>query len=477
MGKNFSAVFVSLALSWLFCELLLRLFTPSALEDVEYFSGFTGAPACFQKIKNAAGEDCHATNPRVELAPDTFAVRKAPNTYRIFVLGGSTTYGEPWGPAGAFARWLEERLDFQAVPRDYEVINCGHKGFGSFREKVIFEEIMRYDPDLIVIYSGVNEMREFTFHRMEIAIEKRPLLRRLKRMADHSHVFRLGFAASGKQKLASFGAQNVHEILIHSPRDLSVYKAKLDYARRIHRLLRAEGAPGADTAQLWQEMLSPWHPEMRRNFQRNLAEMAAQCRAQNVPLLLLTRARNFYGSPQFMARFEREDSANEVIRAVARAYGVPVVSSVEAIKRTMGPATGFQAFADEVHPTLACNQILAQAIADTLFLRGWLGLRGARPQSAEASYRIRERELASALRPNAGVLALRGWQALFENFERVHEPAVRNEIQSLARAALALNPRQVEAYFLLGALAHAESDTALAQQNWQALAEQFSALR
>src|ERR1700748_1767652 len=41
---------------------------------------------------------------------EIFAINKSPNTFRIFVLGESTTIGYPFRPNGSFHRWLQYRL-------------------------------------------------------------------------------------------------------------------------------------------------------------------------------------------------------------------------------------------------------------------------------------------------------------------------------------------------------------------------------
>jgi len=73
-----------------------------------------------------------------------FPAVKAPNTVRIFVLGGSVAYN--WN-------------DYEDVPdKDFEIINCGMPGYDSYRVYLIAKEILSYKPDLIVVFSGNNEV-------------------------------------------------------------------------------------------------------------------------------------------------------------------------------------------------------------------------------------------------------------------------------------------------------------------------------
>ena len=48
--------------------------------------------------------------------------RQAPETYRIFCLGGSTTYGRPYNDTTSFAGWLRELLPVADPQRRWEVI-------------------------------------------------------------------------------------------------------------------------------------------------------------------------------------------------------------------------------------------------------------------------------------------------------------------------------------------------------------------
>ncbi len=89
-----------------------------------------------------------------------FLKNKPAGTYRIFTVGGSTTYGHPYDDAGSFSAWLREFLPVADASRPWEVINAGGISYASYRVSVVMEELAAYDPDLFVIYSGQNEFLE-----------------------------------------------------------------------------------------------------------------------------------------------------------------------------------------------------------------------------------------------------------------------------------------------------------------------------
>ncbi|HAY80955.1 MAG TPA: hypothetical protein DCY79_14205, partial [Planctomycetaceae bacterium] len=89
-----------------------------------------------------------------------FAAEKPEGCYRVFCLGGSTVRGRPYQTDTAFARWLELELATCDPSRTYEVVNCGGLSYASYRLRVLLDEVLQYDPDLIVLATGHNEFLE-----------------------------------------------------------------------------------------------------------------------------------------------------------------------------------------------------------------------------------------------------------------------------------------------------------------------------
>jgi tetratricopeptide (TPR) repeat protein len=83
--------------------------------------------------------------------------KKDPNTLRFFVLGESTTIGYPYFHNGSFHRWLLYRLLHTYPDKHFEIINLSLTAVNSYTVKTFAEEIVRYEPDAVLIYSGQNE--------------------------------------------------------------------------------------------------------------------------------------------------------------------------------------------------------------------------------------------------------------------------------------------------------------------------------
>jgi len=89
-----------------------------------------------------------------------FARNKPAGTYRIFCMGGSTTFGRPYNDMTSFCGWLRAMLPKADSSRQWELINAGGVSYASYRVAALMEELIRYEPDLFIIYTGHNEFLE-----------------------------------------------------------------------------------------------------------------------------------------------------------------------------------------------------------------------------------------------------------------------------------------------------------------------------
>jgi tetratricopeptide (TPR) repeat protein len=80
--------------------------------------------------------------------------------FRIFCVGGSTTFGRPYDDATSFCGWLRELLPVADPGRKWEVVNAGGVSYASYRVALVMEELVDYEPDLFIVYTGHNEFLE-----------------------------------------------------------------------------------------------------------------------------------------------------------------------------------------------------------------------------------------------------------------------------------------------------------------------------
>lgn len=98
---------------------------------------------------------------RAEFTPtprkDLFLQKKPENGYRIFVLGGSTVAGFPYGNNLTFPRILQRRLIDLFPEKHIEVVNCAFTAINTYTLLDYMDEILQQKSDLILVYAGHNE--------------------------------------------------------------------------------------------------------------------------------------------------------------------------------------------------------------------------------------------------------------------------------------------------------------------------------
>ncbi len=88
---------------------------------------------------------------------ERFKKEKAPGTFRVFVLGESTTIGYPYMHNGSFHRLLQYLLLHEYPSLNTEIINISLTAVNSYTVKEFAKEVVDYAPDVVMIYSGHNE--------------------------------------------------------------------------------------------------------------------------------------------------------------------------------------------------------------------------------------------------------------------------------------------------------------------------------
>ncbi len=173
LAANLALAFGAPLLFFAAAELVLKVAGVQPLSLTEdAFVGYSAAQPLFVDSTGSSGEAFKVTNPvkYSHFNPQAFPAMKAPGTYRIFTLGGSTTYGHPFHDPTSYTGWLRAFLAKAHPARRYEVINCGGISYASYREAQLMAELIRYEPDLFVIYTGQNEFLEERTYRGVAAI-------------------------------------------------------------------------------------------------------------------------------------------------------------------------------------------------------------------------------------------------------------------------------------------------------------------
>jgi lysophospholipase L1-like esterase len=108
-----------------------------------------------------------------------FTREKPPGTYRIMMLGDSTTFG--WGVRleDTAAKFLERKLN-EHLPPGYdkvEVINTGVGNYDTVQEVTYYETIGRtYHPDLVVLVFFINDPEPVPVEKKSFLIDRSYLI-------------------------------------------------------------------------------------------------------------------------------------------------------------------------------------------------------------------------------------------------------------------------------------------------------------
>jgi tetratricopeptide (TPR) repeat protein len=139
----------------LLAEVLLRLFNYG--HDTSLFIRYPDDPNYWVINKYASEKYFTDTTNATKGNIEPFRIIKAKNTFRIFVLGESTTAGYPYLHNGSFHRWLQYRLMHTYPDVNFEVINVSLTAVNSYTVLDFGKQVANYQPDALLVYTGHNE--------------------------------------------------------------------------------------------------------------------------------------------------------------------------------------------------------------------------------------------------------------------------------------------------------------------------------
>ena len=332
--------------------------------------------------------------------PVHFAEQKAPEAYRVFALGGSASLGWPHAFTRSYPYFLQRKLEKLLPTRNPEVHNLGGMMFPTYKVRILFEEIIEYEPDLILIYAGNNEFLDDALYlensepsatTMEVSA-KPPLQRR----AD-------SFFGMDRRSISwSFHKPNP---VWEDPEQFST--ARAHYRHNLEAMARACQKAGVPLLLLtvpanleWKPNVSVHEPEIspsqldlwKKNYAAGWRELEAERFEAAAGLLQQacdagTRyaeswfylGRALQGAGRYQEAKQALEKAlyldaypfrclfNEDIHEVAHRLEVPLVDSAAAIEQVANNGiVGFEQLVDYVHPTVASNDLIAQTVVDRL---------------------------------------------------------------------------------------------------------------
>ena len=269
-------------------ELVVRLCvrSPSISPDDPYVS-FNGLRPLF--VLDSTGTNFETAEERLTyFCPQSFAAAKGPQTFRVFCLGGSTVQGRPYSVETSFTTWLKLNLRAALPEANFEVVNCGGISYASYRLVPIMRELLEYEPDLFIIYTGHNEfLEDRTYQRLKRV--PRALIRVHRTMLNLRSYSIANEFISTRRALRKGTSKTI------LPGEV---KAKLDFDDGLESYHRDE----------------VWRQGTIEHFGRNLQTMVRMSRGVGVPVILVNPVSNLKDCPPFKSEFSSDLSNTETER-------------------------------------------------------------------------------------------------------------------------------------------------------------------
>jgi lysophospholipase L1-like esterase len=257
-------------------EAALRLFGLGHPADrPDPFAGFNGDAPLFER-QGAVYRTARARAPFI--APQEFPAAKPPGSFRIFCFGGSTVYGHPYTGETAFPKWLELELAARDPARSWQAINCGGVSYASYRIAPMVREVLRYQPDLVILATGHNEfLEDRTYHTLKT---RSAFWSGLQRTAYSLHT--VGLVRQWLHRDAAAGSPPPADPADPAPLPPDV-TTRLDSASGYASYRRDDA----------------WWQNVAAQYDESVRQIVAACRAAHVPVLLVRLGSNLRDCPPY----------------------------------------------------------------------------------------------------------------------------------------------------------------------------------
>jgi len=245
-------------------------------------------------------------------------ILKDEDCIRIVCLGDSTTEGYRLKLAETYPYILETLLNKGRNSNKFEVINAGVAGYSSLQSLRYFKKrIMQYDPDIITLQLGLNDMRPAVVcadkDKGEFINVADKLNTDLFNVLNKSALFRFLVYLNGR--------------VLHR-----IGKIKDNNGRPIRRV----------------------EPD---DFYNNYVELIKIANQNKIAVVLLTLQNKHHNDNEY----------NSIVWAIAQAYNIPIAD----ICSIFWNSREKDLFIDDIHPTALGNQIIASEIYEIINLNSY----------------------------------------------------------------------------------------------------------
>jgi len=209
--------------------------------------------------------------PNVTVEPHYFLQEKPNNGIRLFVQGGSTAAGYPYGLGASIASMLENRLRHSWPDKPVEVVNTALSAVNSYTLLDVADDIIAQQPDAVLIYAGHNEFVGIMGVGSNYRLAESPAATAVYLQLKQLHLYKL-----------------LEQMLVSKPAVAANSQEK--------RTLMSKMAVAQPIA-----LDSPVYQAGIAQFQRNMSMLLAKYRKAGIPVYLATVGSNIADQPPFQS--------------------------------------------------------------------------------------------------------------------------------------------------------------------------------
>lgn len=303
------------------------------------------------------------------VAFNPFLRAKEPGSFRVIVLGGSSTAGFPYSFYYAFPARLMERLERYALGQRIEVINLGMTAVNSYTLWDLKDAVVEQQPDVVVIYAGHNEYYgAFGTGSSEYGLGTWMWPKRLLLSLKSFVLFRLMEGLIVGKPAADSNGQDSRTMMARVVRNAritmggSVFNAGLRQFRsnigEVLATFRDASIPvfiGTLASNLKDQPPLGDNPRAMEAYRRGTAQLASG--DTSAAAISFSAARDWDE-----IRFRAPDTLNEIIRTLGTAYGATVIDIASYLaQHSPDKITGESLFDDHLHPNSTGYDLIAEA--------------------------------------------------------------------------------------------------------------------
>ncbi len=319
-------------------------------------------------------------------ANDIFLREKPENTFRIFVMGSSTVYGFPYDRNLMFSRILHKELEDAYPNKKIEVVNTSITAINSFTLLDYTDQILKYEPDAILIYAGHNEFYgAFGIGSNETMSRNRGLTRLHIALLDYKIYQLLRNIISGVSGRMA-GKNEVHgtlmkrivadkDILLHSQAyNIAMERYKQNMDEIVRKITKRKVPVFLSEVISNVEGMEPFNSVAGDSLEAaidvfNRAKSAAQNGDYKTALDLYYKAKDLD-----CIRFRASEDINKIIHELIDEYHlhrIPMLSVFQS--QSPNGFIGNKLMTEHVHPNIAGNFLMAEAFFNGIAESGILG--------------------------------------------------------------------------------------------------------